>query len=113
MATAPSLMKTANTFRVAHRSFYICHSCRRHLRHEKVPFTAVPQQRWISAVHVRRIQEAEQEWRAKAKNIEKGNMKSMLTILEERGLVNQIVGYDALQATLRNYSDNSFAQHEG
>jgi tyrosyl-tRNA synthetase len=46
-------------------------------------------------VHVRRIQEAEEEWQAKAKDIEGGNMKSMMTILEERGYVNQIVGYGA------------------
>ncbi|EXJ75854.1 uncharacterized protein A1O5_00361 [Cladophialophora psammophila CBS 110553] len=85
-------MKTTTPLRTAGRSLYICQTCRRHLRERNAPSLPSSRQRWITQAHVRRIQEAEEEWRAKAREIEKGNMKSMLTILEERGYVNQIVG---------------------
>ncbi|KAH0841782.1 Tyrosine--tRNA ligase, mitochondrial [Fonsecaea pedrosoi] len=85
-------MKTPNPLRTARRSLYICQSCRSHLRDRNPLPSLSAQQRWITQAHVRRIQEAEEEWRAKAQAIEKGNMKSMLTILEERGYINQIVG---------------------
>ncbi|KIX98530.1 uncharacterized protein Z520_05831 [Fonsecaea multimorphosa CBS 102226] len=84
-------MKPPTPLRTARRSLYVCQSCRRHLR-ERNPPSIASQQRWIARAHVRRIQEAEEEWRAKAREIEKGNMKSMVTILEERGYINQIVG---------------------
>lgn len=39
-----------------------------------------------------RIKTAEEEWQLRARDIRDGKMKSMLTLLEERGYVNQIVG---------------------
>ncbi|KIW72158.1 tyrosine-tRNA ligase [Phialophora macrospora] len=86
-------MKTTAPLRSVRRSLYICRSCRHHLRDRNSALSnPVSQQRWITRVHVRRIQEAEEEWQAKAKDIEAGNMKSMMAVLEERGYVNQIVG---------------------
>ncbi|KIX00438.1 tyrosine-tRNA ligase [Rhinocladiella mackenziei CBS 650.93] len=73
------------------RAVYICQSCRHRLRSLAASFTT-DQKRWISRNHIRNIQAAEEEWRIRAQEIEKGNMKSMLNILEERGFINQIVG---------------------
>jgi len=39
---------------------------------------------------------AENAWQAKAQEINDGTKQSMLSILEERGLVHQIAGYDSL-----------------
>ena len=86
-------MKTTNPLQSVRRALYICQDCRRYLRErDTVSRALLEQKRWITRVHVRRIQEAEEEWAAKARDIEAGNMKSMMTILEERGFVNQIVG---------------------
>jgi tyrosyl-tRNA synthetase len=38
---------------------------------------------------------AENAWQAKAQEINDGTKQSMLSILEERGLVHQIAGYDS------------------
>jgi tyrosyl-tRNA synthetase len=42
--------------------------------------------------YLAKIAEAEKEWQAKTNDIKAGRQKSMLTILEERGLVNTITG---------------------
>ena len=47
---------------------------------------------------MRKIQDAEEEWRTRAKDIESGKMQSLLTTLEERGYINQIVGYELYAA---------------
>jgi tyrosyl-tRNA synthetase len=43
--------------------------------------------------YLRKVADAEKKWQEKALEIEAGKQKSMLTILEERGLVHQITGY--------------------
>lgn len=48
--------------------------------------------RQITQVHLRKIKTAETEWKDRAKDIADGRAKSMLEKLEERGLVNQVVG---------------------
>ncbi|KAK5076308.1 tyrosyl-tRNA synthetase [Lithohypha guttulata] len=50
------------------------------------------QLRQITQVHLRKIKTAEAEWKDRAKDIADGRAKSMLEKLEERGLVNQVVG---------------------
>jgi tyrosyl-tRNA synthetase len=53
--------------------------------------------------YLAKIAEAEKDWRMEANEIKAGRQKSMLTILEERGLVNTIaglVGHDHLLNTL-------------
>ncbi|KAK5264522.1 tyrosyl-tRNA synthetase [Exophiala xenobiotica] len=88
-------MSTNNPVQAVRRSLYVCRSCRQHLRASNIsqPAFANPQpRRWISRNHVRKIQEAEEEWRTRAQDIESGRMQSLLTTLEERGYINQIVG---------------------
>ncbi|KAL2438750.1 Tyrosine-tRNA ligase, mitochondrial [Exophiala dermatitidis] len=89
-------MPTATPLRAARRSLYICQSCRQHLRaNETARLASNPshsQQRWISKGHVRKIQEAEKEWRTRAEHIEAGRIKPFLSLLEERGYINQTVG---------------------
>lgn len=89
-------MPPTNPLRIARRSLYICQSCRQHLRSKTSPylFLAPDRKRWISQQHMRKIQDAEVEWRNRAREIEAGRMKSMLQTLEERGYINQVVGYE-------------------
>ena len=42
--------------------------------------------------YLAKVANAEAEWQEKASKIKAGKQKSMLTILEERGLVNTITG---------------------
>jgi hypothetical protein len=50
---------------------------------------------------------AEDAWQQRAKDIREGNLKSMLDILEERGFVNQIVGFVGLLEKLASsFIDN-------
>lgn len=44
---------------------------------------------------MRKIQEAEEEWRTRAQDIKAGRMPSLFKTLEERGYINQTVGYAA------------------
>ncbi len=41
-----------------------------------------------------KLRAAEEEWQAKAQKIRSGEKESMLSILESRGYVNQIAGYN-------------------
>ncbi|KIV78098.1 tyrosine-tRNA ligase [Exophiala sideris] len=80
--------------RAVPRSLYVCRSCRQRLRICDATPTTLPisQKRSISRNHVRKIQDAEEEWRRRAREIEAGRMRSLLSILEERGFINQVVG---------------------
>lgn len=73
-------------------STYVCSTC----RVKRFP-TDLPslhgQKRWITRNHIRKIQEAEKDWSLRANAIVSGKVQSMLNLLEERGYVNQIVGY--------------------
>ena len=82
MSTAHHLSKA---FR---RRPFICSDCRKWLA--GVP--ARPQRRSITQNHVRKIKIAAQEWEERKDAIVAGDAKSILDKLEERGLVNQIVG---------------------
>jgi tyrosyl-tRNA synthetase len=48
--------------------------------------------RWIGLKYLAKVADAEKQWGEQAKVIRSGAKKSMLTILEERGLVEQITG---------------------
>ena len=43
--------------------------------------------------YLTKVAEAEMKWQENANKIKEGQQKSMLTILEERGLVQTIVGH--------------------
>lgn len=82
MSTAHHLSKALTT-----RPF-ICSDCRRWIAE-----VALKQQRRnITQNHLRKISIAAQEWEERKDAIEAGQAKSILDKLEERGLVNQIVG---------------------
>lgn len=70
------------------RSPYICPSCVRRL----VRKTIVHQRRGITQAYLQKTLEAKVEWAKRATEIKAGKQDSMLTMLEKRGLVNQIVG---------------------
>jgi tyrosyl-tRNA synthetase len=50
------------------------------------------QRRSIGLKYQAKVAQAQKEWQAQAVKIRKGEQKSMLSILEERGLVHQITG---------------------
>lgn len=77
---------------------YICSDCQRWLAETSQP---VQQKRHITQNALRKMQSAEEEWFIRAEEIRSGKRKSVLDKLEERGLVNQIVGNrDALNKAL-------------
>jgi len=81
---SPLLLRTSTR-----QDLYICARCS--IRAVKPPNNI--SKRWIGLKYLAKVAEAEQEWKQKAKEINAGRQKSMLTILEERGLVNTITGY--------------------
>ncbi|KAH7327175.1 hypothetical protein BKA65DRAFT_375166, partial [Rhexocercosporidium sp. MPI-PUGE-AT-0058] len=80
---SPSLFR-----RSARPEFYVCARCC--IRASRTPTTTI--RRWIGMKYLAKVANAELEWAAKASKIRSGEEKSMLTILEERGLVNTITG---------------------
>jgi tyrosyl-tRNA synthetase len=48
--------------------------------------------RWIGIKYLAKVADAENQWKEKARRIRDGKEKTMLTILEERGLVQTITG---------------------
>ena len=46
--------------------------------------------------YLAKVADAEKQWKDKAARISAGEEKSMLTILEERGLVQTITGYNTI-----------------
>jgi hypothetical protein len=71
----------------------ICLSCQWRLSNPAPRLAQAQQKRWITRVHIRRIKEAMDDWQTRANGIKKGEKQSMLSLLEERGFVNQIVGF--------------------
>lgn len=57
--------------------------------------------RWIGLKYLAKVAEAEKQWQEQAAEIRAGRKKSMLTVLEERGLVHQITGYTSLRYSNR------------
>lgn len=75
----------------------ICSDCRKWL----TEVASKQQRRHITQNHLRKIDIAAREWQERKDAIETGSAKSILDRLEERGLVNQIVGSrDALNRVL-------------
>lgn len=66
----------------------ICHSCALPLR---VLHLAV-QRRSITQGFIKKTLEAKVQWARQATEIKAGRKESMLTMLEKRGYVNQIIG---------------------
>lgn len=75
--------------RTSQRTQYICSDCKRWLAETSAPSQ---QRRTITQNALRKIQSAEEEWEIRAEEIRNGKQKSVLEKLEERGLVNQIIG---------------------
>lgn len=71
---------------------YVCRSCLRKLWIQKLPF-GTPR-RSISQNWLRKTEEAKKAWGAQKEEIVGGKKDSMLTVLEERGYVNAVVGFD-------------------
>ncbi|KAH9219223.1 hypothetical protein DL95DRAFT_331461 [Leptodontidium sp. 2 PMI_412] len=80
---SPSLFR-----RSARPDLYVCASCS--LRASRSPTATT--RRWIGMKYLTKVANAETEWAEKASIIRSGGQKSMLTILEERGLVKSITG---------------------
>ncbi|CAG8978651.1 hypothetical protein HYALB_00011746 [Hymenoscyphus albidus] len=80
---SPSLLRSS-----ARANLYVCAQCS--LRARKSPTWT--SKRWIGMKYLAKVADAEVQWAEKASAIIAGKRKSMLTILEERGLVNQITG---------------------
>jgi hypothetical protein len=63
----------------------------------------ISQQRGITQQNIRRTKEAAEQWEGFAEEIKAGKRKAFLDHLEERGLLNQVVGSVFLvQACLKN-----------
>jgi len=74
--------------RLFQKSSYICSSCARRFR----AFGSATQKRSITQNHLKKTLEAKLDWARQATEIKAGKKDSMLTMLEKRGYVNQIVG---------------------
>lgn len=82
-------MASPSLFRNASRpDLYICARCT--FRSSTAPSKA--SKRWIGLKYLAKKAKAEKEWGEQAGEIKIGKKKSMLTILEERGLVHQLAG---------------------
>jgi hypothetical protein len=71
----------------------VCVSCQWRLSRTGSQPHLVRQKRWISQNHIKRIKEALEDWQLRAAAIRRGEKQSMLSLLDERGYVNQIVGF--------------------
>lgn len=80
---AQSLFRNASQ-----RDAYICGRCA--IRNSKRPRDTG--RRMIGTKWLAKKAAAEEDWKVRAKEIKEGKRKSMLSILEERGLVHQIAG---------------------
>lgn len=70
----------------------LCVSCQWRLAAPAFRLSQLQQNRWITQNHIRKIKEAMADWEERAKAIKKGEKQSMLSLLEERGYVHQIIG---------------------
>lgn len=90
--------------RTLRKRTYICSDCRKWLATQSSQNVQRVQQqrRSISQAHLRNIKVAEEGWNKRKQGIDEGEVKSVLEVLEERGLVNQIVGTrDSLHEVLK------------
>ncbi|PBP27590.1 hypothetical protein BUE80_DR001496 [Diplocarpon rosae] len=92
--TSNSLLRSS-----ARPNLYVCARCR--FRASKLPNSTA--KRWIGTKYLAKMSNAEEEWKQKASRVWAGKEKSMLTILEERGLVQTITGdRDKLDSYMTN-----------
>lgn len=70
------------------KSRYTCRSCARRMR----TLDPASQRRSITQNYIKKTLEAKIEWARQATEIKAGRKESMLTMLEKRGYVNQIIG---------------------
>lgn len=83
-------MASPSLFRSSTRpNLYLCARCA--FQASKPPGSIA--KRWIGMKYLAKVADAELAWQEKASRIRAGEEKSMLTILEERGLVQTITGY--------------------
>lgn len=68
---------------------YICARCSFRARNG-IPRVS---RRGLGTKFIAKVADAEQDWKQKALRIRKGEQQSMLSILDERGYINQITGY--------------------
>ncbi|KAG9233632.1 hypothetical protein BJ875DRAFT_535277 [Amylocarpus encephaloides] len=80
---SPSFLRTSTR-----PDLYICARCS--LRAARSPSRTT--RRWVGQKYLAKVANAEYEWAQHAVDIQMGKRKSMLAILEERELVNQITG---------------------
>jgi tyrosyl-tRNA synthetase len=71
------------------QELYLCSRCA--FRASKV--SSKTTKRWIGLKYLAKVALAERQWQGQALEIKARKKKSMLTVLEERGLVHQITGY--------------------
>ena len=94
-------------------SGYVCNSCAQKLRLGTVSTTSAKsasesagrpfehqQRRWVSRNYIRRLAEAEQDVQQRARDIGGGSKRSLFDVLEERGYVNQTIGYESYHRSL-------------
>jgi hypothetical protein len=79
----PSLLRSSTR-----PNLYVCAGCA--FRALQAPGKTT--KRWIGLKYLAKVADAEKQWKEKAARINAGKEKSMLTILEERGLVQTITG---------------------
>lgn len=65
---------------------HVCASC-------ALKFSRQTSRRWISQKFLAKVADAELKWQEQALEIRQGKRKSMLTTLEDRGLVHSVTGY--------------------
>ena len=76
------------------RAGYICSSCASFSpNRRKLLCHIVDQRRWIAQRWLNKTAEAADQWARQAIEIKAGKRRSMLSILEQRGYINQIAGY--------------------
>jgi tyrosyl-tRNA synthetase len=76
-------------FGSSRQELYICSRCA--FRASKV--SSKTTKRWIGQKYLAKVALAEKQWQEWALEIKAQKKKSMLSILEERGLVHQVTGY--------------------
>lgn len=79
--------------KIARSAQYICSSCARRQRIFRIaPGSIIEQRRSITLQWIQKTEEAAYKWCRQAQRIRAGEQQSILSILEERGYVNSVVG---------------------
>lgn len=97
----PSLLRTS-----ARPELYVCIRC----AFNASKTIQTPTRRWVGTKYIAKVVEAEREWQEQALRIKNKEQRSMLTILEERGLVHQVTGQETTN-TSNVYQSNELAEN--